>query len=556
MNCQEARAFLALAESGLQPPEATARYGAHLDDCRLCRGERSRLRSVYQAYARAPEGLEEAKRGALWQGIAARLEEAPPAKAVKPTVKAKAPSALSITLALSCSYCHGALARSEAVYCASCLSAHHDDCFATHGRCSIFGCEEGATVRPRLRSARPKRRAPWLRNTGAAALTLIGLGSAAYTGAHFGEVDRQRPVSQSPSRTMAEERVRLVGDQMTSELEDLRKIIKDMVEAPARERRLELAALESQAQARAMEQSEREDLDALARSYAGAPRDQKARILEEALVHGARSWYFLPTLKSAIDSGDPELVALGLEAMVPAGRASNGFVEDFARLARTSLAGAEPDWDQRIRIAALRALAAAGDRALGQSDALLAAAASDDVLIREAALRAIGEILKRRHQVGGDWARTHRALRKALDGKDIYQTYPLIPRRWALAYLANVIPGRIEVSPAAIEVLDDGERITRKFQGETLRHVFDVLTDAGREDDSLSQPLKWWLVDERIVVSLESEPPPASGREYAGRGEEAWEALLAEALKRGCEDSVKHLQALARSYLRASGRAE
>ena len=47
-----------------------------------------------------------------------------------------------LVIALSCSFCRGALTREEAIYCASCLAPHHPECFREHGRCSVMGCGE------------------------------------------------------------------------------------------------------------------------------------------------------------------------------------------------------------------------------------------------------------------------------------------------------------------------------------------------------------------------------------------------------------------------------
>lgn len=63
--------------------------------------------------------------------------------------------------ALRCTYCHDALTRDEAAFCAGCLAPQHTVCRQEHGRCAAPGCAERAVVRPR----RP-RRAPPARGAG------------------------------------------------------------------------------------------------------------------------------------------------------------------------------------------------------------------------------------------------------------------------------------------------------------------------------------------------------------------------------------------------------
>lgn len=62
--------------------------------------------------------------------------------------------ATGLALGVRCTFCHDALSRAEAVYCASCLAPHHAGCFGEHGRCSAPGCAETASVRRGERSRR------------------------------------------------------------------------------------------------------------------------------------------------------------------------------------------------------------------------------------------------------------------------------------------------------------------------------------------------------------------------------------------------------------------
>lgn len=71
---------------------------------------------------------------------------------------------LSVKIALACTYCHAALSRGDAVYCASCLAPHHDECFREHGRCTAPGCGERLVVRAGVPAPyhRPRRRRPFI----------------------------------------------------------------------------------------------------------------------------------------------------------------------------------------------------------------------------------------------------------------------------------------------------------------------------------------------------------------------------------------------------------
>ncbi|MCO5165504.1 MAG: hypothetical protein M9894_03930 [Planctomycetes bacterium] len=60
--------------------------------------------------------------------------------------------------ALRCTYCHDALTRDEAAFCAACLAPQHAACRREHGRCAATGCAERGVVRPR--HARRSRWAP------------------------------------------------------------------------------------------------------------------------------------------------------------------------------------------------------------------------------------------------------------------------------------------------------------------------------------------------------------------------------------------------------------
>jgi hypothetical protein len=114
---------------------------------------------------------------------AAEVEDARAALAElsDPTVAAivtGAPVAPTLSVHVSCVFCHDRLVRPEAVYCASCLAPHHAGCFSQHGRCAVRGCEDARFVRPIEAAPDARRRRfrwPWLlsaaaMSVGAAAL--------------------------------------------------------------------------------------------------------------------------------------------------------------------------------------------------------------------------------------------------------------------------------------------------------------------------------------------------------------------------------------------------
>jgi hypothetical protein len=72
--------------------------------------------------------------------------------------KAAASAGANVFVRVRCSYCHGALERDAAVFCASCLAPGHRECFAEHGRCPAQGCDETRIIEPTVQKpARPRR---------------------------------------------------------------------------------------------------------------------------------------------------------------------------------------------------------------------------------------------------------------------------------------------------------------------------------------------------------------------------------------------------------------
>jgi len=77
-----------------------------------------------------------------------------------------------VEVRLLCGYCKDGLQTSDALYCASCLTPHHGECYAEHGRCVAAGCESRAVVGAQELPAPRGRRLRTL------AWTLVGIASA------------------------------------------------------------------------------------------------------------------------------------------------------------------------------------------------------------------------------------------------------------------------------------------------------------------------------------------------------------------------------------------
>lgn len=151
MDCMTWRMDEDLASVGLLD-DKTAELSAHLTDCEDCR-RHSEMRERARA-ALAPDPEECAAPVDLWNRIEAAIDEGiERGEELEPLFTTGGSDAPRLTLSLSCIYCHDALARNEAAYCASCLAPHHGDCFAEHGHCAAPGCDELEIVRPRRESA-------------------------------------------------------------------------------------------------------------------------------------------------------------------------------------------------------------------------------------------------------------------------------------------------------------------------------------------------------------------------------------------------------------------
>lgn len=134
--CAAVRELLVARALGALEATQEALVGEHLATCGACvaaEGEaRSDLALVRDPAVKAPAGAW----GRLQERLAAQKAGDDPVRAGP------------VVVAVSCSFCRGALVRANAVYCASCLAPHHPECWREHGRCSVMGCAETRVVRP------------------------------------------------------------------------------------------------------------------------------------------------------------------------------------------------------------------------------------------------------------------------------------------------------------------------------------------------------------------------------------------------------------------------
>jgi outer membrane protein assembly factor BamB len=162
-DCLELAPLLAALPLGVLEPEDEARAREHLALCPTCPGTARELAGALDAAALEKKHAPDA----TWEKLRERIAR----DQVKPEV-------VEPRVLLACSFCHSGLVRSEAVFCASCLAPHHQDCFQEHGRCSAPGCGETQVVQPKHSMAPPPRR------TRRAIILALCLGSGALVAAY------------------------------------------------------------------------------------------------------------------------------------------------------------------------------------------------------------------------------------------------------------------------------------------------------------------------------------------------------------------------------------
>ena len=133
MTCAEMDAPLAGRILGDLDAARSTMLDKHLSECSSCQERLARL----EAWRERPEPP-----ASRWDELAARIE----ADRVRP-----------VRVTLTCSYCHDALDRRAASFCAACLAPHHEECFSEHGDCATPGCGERRIVRATSPAAPPAR---------------------------------------------------------------------------------------------------------------------------------------------------------------------------------------------------------------------------------------------------------------------------------------------------------------------------------------------------------------------------------------------------------------
>src|SRR5277367_5765109 len=127
-NCEAVLPLIAGQVSGLLSDQERSELEEHLLLCPVCPKRARALEgelALVKCEPREP-------RAEVWARIERGIEEE----------RAGHGPSTALRILLACTFCHGGLDRKEAVYCATCLAPHHQDCIETHGRCAATGCSE------------------------------------------------------------------------------------------------------------------------------------------------------------------------------------------------------------------------------------------------------------------------------------------------------------------------------------------------------------------------------------------------------------------------------
>jgi hypothetical protein len=174
VNCTQASDLIPLYVLGALEPGEHEAVTAQLGRCEHCQEQAGVFESALSPLAPPADQLEplgvEVREGvmavvyreafSLVEEVVEEVEDHPakPKSAPPPLDPPGDPQRVeevAAQIVISCTYCHGQIARQEAVFCAGCLAPHHGECVATHGSCAAPGCEETRTVDPQSRVVRP-----------------------------------------------------------------------------------------------------------------------------------------------------------------------------------------------------------------------------------------------------------------------------------------------------------------------------------------------------------------------------------------------------------------
>jgi hypothetical protein len=157
--------MLAALPLGVLSTDEEATVREHSAACAECRALLERVEEALASGKTTPRAMP----GGSWERLQARFADGPPRGA-------------DLRIAVGCTFCHDFVEKPDAVFCASCLAPHHDECFVEHGRCSAPGCSETRTVKPRERTRLERRPAERQGRKGVIlvlAAALLGAGAAA-----------------------------------------------------------------------------------------------------------------------------------------------------------------------------------------------------------------------------------------------------------------------------------------------------------------------------------------------------------------------------------------
>jgi tetratricopeptide (TPR) repeat protein len=202
-DCEEIHALMAFRELSVLEDEELARVEAHEASCPACRRDATSLEAACRLVAEIG-GKRRPPPANVWKEIARSLE-----KPLADEVDAER-AVSAIRIALDCSYCHGKLGRTEAVYCASCLAPHHEECFREHRRCATYGCDETRLVRPqetaparKEMAAPPRAKRRWRRGL----LVLVGALGVGSVAALTMRAERSKNARNAGARAATKRRI-------------------------------------------------------------------------------------------------------------------------------------------------------------------------------------------------------------------------------------------------------------------------------------------------------------------------------------------------------------
>ncbi len=158
MSCEETLSYLEL-DPELTLKDAPETVARHVEECAACRAQADALLSAHGELADLVETPPPVRADdPVLSRIMTAVQKEPAVPKSPPLETPQTPTSKGeVDVRLACAFCHDKMTRLTMVLCAACLTPHHGDCFATHGTCSLLGCEETETLSPGERVATPRR---------------------------------------------------------------------------------------------------------------------------------------------------------------------------------------------------------------------------------------------------------------------------------------------------------------------------------------------------------------------------------------------------------------